>query len=612
MLSRMRSPIRRVLALDAGTRSIRMLLAQSEFGRFRLLKEDSIDLHEEGLVGPDEVKAWLRERLSEWGEPPLAVVLPQHLSNSQVIDLPPAVEQDVATLIENETLKLSGVSDTRIIYDFVHIGGSNPNRQQYWVTLCREEDIREKFLTLGIEGQDLCEVVPGANALVNAWLRTAPDSRRAVLVHAGAQSTVVAIVQDGQGVFASTFQMGGDFFTRTLARSRNLSEENANKSKGESDILNGPTPSSEMRAAVDGWAAELKRQLNDWFQSGAGGAQASAFPLIAVGGAFEQPGLLEYLKANRALSFKPWPQPETRADLPSKGFEAAYGTALQALGLSSQPVSLLPPDYRLKWKKRLGRERVEVGSLALLIVCTLVLALASWRQLNLVTRKGNFLNKVKAAQEAVEANDSLSGKLASEYETFRPLFARQRNTLDTLNSLALLQQSRSNRSFWYVLVADQQTYFNAPRSLGSTNGIQIVATATTNAAPATLSRLANALPAGTNSAAKPGLIAEVSVPEDPEASRILLSQLVRNLKQQPLYSKVDLLSDDLKRSVADPKVIVPDKDFVLALDFAATDFQPSGHAKRSAGSSSARPGPKRATRQTPPSDNGDTPVTSSP
>src|SRR5215475_4281136 len=154
-LSRVRSPIRRVLALDAGTRCIRMLLAQSEFGRFRLLKEESIDLQEEGLVAAEEVKAWLQERLTQWGDPPLALVLPQHLSNSQVIDLPPAAEQDVGTLIENETLKLSGVSETRIIYDFVRIGGANPNRQQYWVTLCREGDIREKILALGIEGQDL-------------------------------------------------------------------------------------------------------------------------------------------------------------------------------------------------------------------------------------------------------------------------------------------------------------------------------------------------------------------------------------------------------------------------------------------------------------------------
>jgi len=43
-----------------------------------------------------------------------------------------------------------------------------------------------------------------------------------------------------------------------------------------------------------------------------------------------------------------------------------------------------------------------------------------------------------------------------------------------------------------------------------------------------LSALANLKPRGTNvSPAKPGLIAELSVPEDPEAARIILSQLVR-------------------------------------------------------------------------------------
>src|SRR6266567_2709125 len=107
-LSRLRSPIRRVLALDAGSRCIRMVLAQTEFGRFRVLKEELIDLHEEGLVSAEEINAHLEDRLQDWGRPPLALVLPQDLSNSQVIDLPLAPEQEVTKLIEEETLKLSG------------------------------------------------------------------------------------------------------------------------------------------------------------------------------------------------------------------------------------------------------------------------------------------------------------------------------------------------------------------------------------------------------------------------------------------------------------------------------------------------------------------------
>jgi hypothetical protein len=97
-----------------------------------------------------------------------------------------------------------------------------------------------------------------------------------------------------------------------------------------------------------------------------------------------------------------------------------------------------------------------------------------------------------------------------------------------------------------------------------------------------------------SSPAKPGLIAELSVPEEPEAARVALSQIVKELKQQKLFSKVDLLSEDLRRNLADPKVTIPERDFVLSLDFAETEFQRPlrkggvrGSAKTTARSSSS-------------------------
>src|SRR5512141_3134355 len=104
-LDRMRPPVRQVLAIDAGSRCIKLLLAESDFGRLRIRKEEMIDLQAEGLVSTDEIKAHLQTSLEEWGRPPLALVLPQHLAISQVIDLPLAPETEVAKLIEDETIK---------------------------------------------------------------------------------------------------------------------------------------------------------------------------------------------------------------------------------------------------------------------------------------------------------------------------------------------------------------------------------------------------------------------------------------------------------------------------------------------------------------------------
>src|SRR5207245_1813685 len=195
--------------------------------------------------------------------------------------------------------------------------------------------------------------------------------------------------------------------------------------------------------------------------------------------------------------------------------------------------------------------------LALALVCVLLLGMGTWRQSSVITRKEALLNKVQAGQEAVDKNTALTADLLNEYEAIRPVFAAQQNTLDTLKSLALLQQSRSNRSFWYVLLADQHSYFREPPGPPSTNK-----PAASTWPPASGERLGPPYLGSTNLAlAKPGLIAELCVPEEPEAARRLLSQLVKFLKQQGLFSKVDQLPEDLHRNVADPKVIIPDRHF---------------------------------------------------
>jgi Tfp pilus assembly PilM family ATPase len=576
-LDRMRPPVRRVLALDGGSRCIKLLLAESDFGRLRILKEELIDLQAEGLVSADEIKTHLQASLEEWGRPPLALVLPQHLSISQVIDLPLAPESEVEKLIQDETIKLGGVSESRIVYDFVRTETVAKNRQQFWVTLSQEGDIRERILRLGVEQEDLCEVTTTANALIAAYRAASPLSSRAILVHLGAQTTVVVVVLAGQGVFATSFQMGGDFFTRSLARLRNCSEETAESLKRANDLLTGPEACADFAGVVDGWVAELKRQLNEWFELHPNLApDAATFELVASGGAFDQPGLLDYLRGHAGLNLKPWPkgtQPE--AVSPARRFEVAFGAALQALGYSAQPVSLLPDDYRIAWRKRLGRQRLELASLGVAVLCLLILALSTWHQISLIGRKQALLAKVQAGQEAVEANDALTGELATEYEGFRPLLASQQNTLDMLKTFALLQTSRSNRSFWYVLLADQQSYFNRPPGLSPTNKLS-----RTNVFAAVASRPKGPteFPALTATAtnlspAKPGLIAELCIPEDADGARRVRRELVDELKQQRLFSKVDLLSDDLRRSLAESKVVIPDRDFVLALDFAQTEFQ---------------------------------------
>jgi Tfp pilus assembly PilM family ATPase len=565
-------PVRRVLAIDAGSRCIRLLLLESRFGKLRVLRQNALDLQEEGLVAADELKAHLQVTLAEWGQPPLALALPQQVAVSQIVELPPVPEAEARELIQAETVKLAGASENVLVSDFARVPIQSDGRQSYWVTFCQEAEIQSRITQLGLGNQEFREITTSANALITAWQVAYPNRRDAVLVHAGAQSTTVIAIHNGVGVFASTFPMGGDFFTRAIVRLRQGSTEAAEALKRSTNLLAGEHQLRGYGQIVDGWAGELKRQLAEWRVQHPGTAsEVTANGLIATGGAFEEPGFIEYLEARAGLKFQRWPTAGSGEALqPAMGFEIALGIALQSLGYGAQGASLLLANQRAVWRKRLGRQRLELANAVLVAACFLVLALGIWQKLTVISRQQALATKVLAGLESVSANNALTADLINNYDLLRPLFERQQMTVDTLQSLALLQQARSNRTLWCVLLADQQSYFAQPPTV-------------TNKASATgglESEFGRRRDATNATPARPGLIAEVCVPDDPALARTTLSLMVNSLKKGPVFGRVDLLSEDLRRSLADPKVILPDRHFALALDFAATEFQSTPRRNR--------------------------------
>ncbi len=551
-----------MLALDAGSRCIRLLLLEYRFGKLRVRRQESLDLQAEGLLAAEELKTHMQATVAEWGRPPLALALPQEIAVSQIVDLPPVPDAEARELIEAEIVKLSGVSESVMVCDFTRVPRQEGSRENFWVTFCQEGEIQTRIAQLGLDGQDFCEITTTANALLTAWHASQPGKRNVVLVRVGAQNTTLVVVHNGVGVFAASFPMAGDFFTRAIARLSRRSPEVAEGLRRSANLLVGEQMLPGFPEVVDGWAAELKRQLSEW----RGQPFELTDDLIATGGAFEQPGLREYLAQAAGLNFREWPASTAPGALrPTPGFEIALGTALQALGHGKQTTSLLPANRRLAWKKRRGRQRVELLNAMLLFVCFVALGVGLWQKLALIQRQEALTNKLQAGLKTVQETGSLTRDLVKHYEELRPLFERQQRTADTMQSLVLLQSARSNRSLWGVLIADQQSYFNQPTNPAATNKPVAV---TSNGDPAAFRREAT-----NTSPARPGLIAELCVPEDADAARSTLSLVVSNLNKAPVFERVDVLPDDLRRSLADPKVVLPDRHFALRLDFAATQFQ---------------------------------------
>jgi hypothetical protein len=228
-------------------------------------------------------------------------------------------------------------------------------------------------------------------------------------------------------------------------------------------------------------------------------------------------------------------------------------------------------------------QRLEFANAVLLLLCFLVLGFGLWRKVSLIQRKQELLAKVQAGLETVQANSTLTGDLLNSYETLRPVFDRQQNTVDTLESLALLQQARSNGAPWFVLVADQQTYFSHPPTLS-------LAATNKPAGPGLEFEVAPRYRESTNpTPARPGLIAELCIPDSAEGARQTLGLMVSSLKRSPAFARVDLLSEDLRRSLANTNVLIRDRHFALALDFATTDFQTPLPGRRTRTSTPGRP-----------------------
>jgi hypothetical protein len=184
---------------------------------------------------------------------------------------------------------------------------------------------------------------------------------------------------------------------------------------------------------------------------------------------------------------------------------------------------------------------------------TLLLGLVTWQKWAEYSSKEMLMTNIRSALGMAISTETLSRQLAEDYERLRPVLARQRQTMDALQTLALLQTVRSNQTFWYVLFADHLSYFTAV-PWGTTN-----AAATGAESPVTNSAMA-AL------ATTPGFVVELCVPEEGDALRQTLSRVVAELKQSRLFTNVDSLSIDRRRSLVDPQVLLPDRHFSLNLE----------------------------------------------
>jgi len=552
----------RLVVVDPGSRCLKLVVLESTLGRARLVHRQSIDLQEEGLLEPEELHQHLETLMPKLGPHATAVVLPQHRCIAHLIEVPANNAAEANKLVEGEVMRLSGLPESATLYDSVRLKPFGKYQHPCWLTFCRAAEVFEqlnRFARPAAEGADaapagrFAEMATTAQGLLAASQVIHPKPANAVLVDLGANNTVVAILVHGQGVFATSLPLGANQFTEALARLQNCPLEEAETLKRSRNLLAGEHAVAGLGKVAEKWHGELQQAVAEWLEDNPElELSLAALPVYLCGGGALQAGLLDFLNSLSQLRFAPWPgELDEEGDWPMEQYWVAYGVGLQALGKYPRPVSLLPTDLRAADRRERFWQRLQLANVLLLLALFWLLALGTWQKAALLSRKDKLIVQTQAALDTARSLDRLSRRLNAEYEQVRPILRRQQQTAETLQTLAALQAVRTNRDFWFVLFADQASYFAGPP-------MPVTATNLTNV---TLTVAATNVPPSRRE-----FIAELCIPQEGNAMFPVLTQVVSELRRQPLFARVDVLPQERRRSLVDPKVVISNRFFAVAME----------------------------------------------
>lgn len=545
----------RLIAVDHGSRSVKLLLVQGDAGSLRVLDHKIVDLQEEGLLASEEIQRHLSGLLEAWGDWPIAITLPAHLSFAQILDLPAGGETEIPKVIEEQTGRLRGFSNSPLVYDAVALKPYAKLQKPYFITIAREEDVDQHIKRVTAAVNEVRDVASFAAALVNAHLQLQAGIRNGLLVDFGASATVVAGIREGQSVFASSFALGRNALADALAGARKIAVSEAEAQLRSQDFFGPAHPLPALIAVADNWLDQLRKLLDDarkqhgdWLPTG------QPVPVTLSGGALRVPGLLEYLRSRAGFAFALWPSlPGPAETLRLSDFAAAYGTAVKAFRQPPEAPSLLPPPLRAHRHHLRQMARANVAAMVSLILAALLLILATWHKASLLVRKRGLTRKAEAAQVQVRQLETLAQQRDLAFVRHWPLLERQERTLDLLHTLRVLQQSRARHDFWCVLLADSESY-----SRGTT-----LPTVVTNRFGQT-----NTLTLAEDQLAKPSFVIELCVPSQGDQALKIVGDVVSELRKDPRFSRVDSLPAAQRRALVDPKVVIPDRHFAVLVDMA--------------------------------------------
>ncbi len=561
-------PARHFAVVDAGSRRVQVMAASVSRGRPRLRGVRTVDSHEEGFSTTEELREDARKLMREVAPEAVILVLPQSMMLRHVLEVPPGDAAATRALVEREATRIGGLSESQWAFDSVRLRAFGGMPNPVAAVFCRQSDLQDLLEGFVDDPRGVFDVRPAGDALAAAFRSVRPEVTEAILVDLGALHTGVTLVLGGQPVFSASFPSGSHAFTESLAEDMGCGLEAAEVLKRTEPPALGPSGGApKMRAAVVAWLAELERTVGEWKDDHAEVAVAVAvgrWPVVLAGGGALQPGLAGELGALAVRPVEGWPD---TGEGGVRGDQAtAWGAFLLALGLAAPAPSLLPSGMRAFWTQ----QRLWRGLLTFNLVFSAIVAVAlifgMREQSRLLAEKKSWREAAAAALQHARSIRGVAEGFNSRLEGMRPVLERQRQTVETLQVLNVLQQQRTSSNSWYVLLADGASY-----SVGSNDVAAAPASPKTSdprGAPGAIGVATN-LPMSSRT-----FVAEVCLIPQGEEMRQALSELVTDLKRYPVFRNVDVLPAERRHAWVSSNLIFTGRHFALELNLSEGELLP--------------------------------------
>ncbi len=420
-----------VWGLDMGKCALKAVRVRAAAeGKIELVATDHIP-HSKILTQPDAnrdelIASALEKFLSrnDISSDQVVVSVPGQHTLARFSKLPPLDEKKIPDIVRYEADQQIPFDIDEVIWDYQTFKEEDSPEIEVGIFAMKRELIRTSLLHYENAGIEPVIVQSSPLALYN--LATADGlvgDGATVILDIGADSTDL-VVATSWSLWTRTIPLGGNAFTEALVKSFKLSfakaeqlKQTAASSKYARQVFQA------MRPVFADLVQELQRSIGFYTSTH---RESQPGKCLALGAAFNLPGLQKYIQQNLSLPVK---RPEKFSLLTESAaagappfaenplsFSVALGLAVQGLGLGRVASSLLPPEIAKQavWRKK----RPFFGAAA---ACLLVAAGAIWIRYftdvgALAASSGDPVSQVPVEQAEQIISSDLPGNVpAGEY-----------------------------------------------------------------------------------------------------------------------------------------------------------------------------------------------------